>query len=244
MSVNGMQCQSCHGDLLAVAGFTSQLGQPGFVDPYLPNVNDPSFVVTLTTTNAQRRPWVDLPKCQSCHTGDALNHTGSDIIGRQAYENADTASPILASTSRFAENQSLYRFSQTHGGVACESCHGSTHAEWPARVNTNDNVTAMQLQGHTGEIAECGVCHNQELAPSLKGPHGLHNINSPVWMKAHGGFKIKDPAACQACHGKDFKGTVLSRAKADRVLTQKGNQPISIAKGTPINCYDCHSTIR
>ena len=83
-----------------------------------------------------------------------------------------------AVNQRFAETPGqLYRFSGTHGGMACESCHGSPHAEWPAKINTNDNITANQLQGHTGEIAECGVCHLQDLSPSLGGPHGLHNVN-------------------------------------------------------------------
>ncbi len=41
MAVKGMSCQNCHGDLQAIAGFTSQLATvPGFVDSYLPNVSD------------------------------------------------------------------------------------------------------------------------------------------------------------------------------------------------------------
>ncbi len=183
-------CQSCHGDLLAVGGFTPQLGQPGFVDPYLPNVDYrySSLVVNLTTTGQQRRPWQDMPKCQSCHTGDALNHLGTSLIGTQAYDPADpAATPFIATNQRFAENPGqLYRFSGTHGGIACESCHGSPHAEWPARIASNDNVTAIQIQGHTGEIAECGACHLAGLSPGLGGPHGLHNVNDPGWMSQHG----------------------------------------------------------
>ena len=36
MAVNGMQCQSCHGDLLAVGGFTHNWGTSGFVDALSP----------------------------------------------------------------------------------------------------------------------------------------------------------------------------------------------------------------
>ena len=249
MAVNGMQCQSCHGELLAVGGFTSQLAMDGFVDQYLPNVNDPSLDVNLSTTNAQRRPWVDMPKCQSCHSGDALNHLGASIVGMQAWLTGDeAATPIIADESRFAENKdTLYRFSFTHGGMACESCHGSPHAEWPARINTNDNVTATQIQGHTGEIAECGACHLNGLKPGLGGPHGLHNVNDQAWMSQHGVFLRQNPSSCQACHGTDFKGTVLSRAKANRILrlsVQKKGGMTHIAKGTPVNCYSCHNTIR
>ena len=253
MAVKGMSCQSCHGNLLAVAGFTPRLALPHGVDR-LPT--DPALLtVALKSTGEQRRPWVDLPKCQSCHTGDALNHLGPKIVGTQAYapQDAATASPILAPNSRFAENKdSLYRFSQTHGGMACESCHGSTHSEWPARINSNDNLTAMQIQGHTGEIAECGSCHTGDLTQGLNGPHGLHGVNDRIWSassvtwpgSAHGTLFKRDNAACKACHGLDLKGTVLSRAKADRNLAQShGAGPITIPTMTPVSCYACHQTV-
>jgi hypothetical protein len=252
-----IQCQSCHGGLLSVAGFTSELAQDGFVtDTNLPNINDPEsaeLVIKLTTgphRGRQRQPWVDLPKCQSCHSGDALDHPADKIVSTQAYldKNAESASPILAPKSRFAENNMLYRFSQTHGGMACEACHGSTHAEWPAQSgankNINDNVTAIALQGHMGEIAECGACHGRLMPPGLKGPHGLHNVNDPIWGRTHGVFYWRNRTSCQACHGKDLKGTLLSRAKADRVLQNRGRQYVSVSRGTKVNCYDCHHVIR
>ncbi len=248
MAINGMQCQSCHGGLLAVAGFTPQLALPHGVDR-LPT--DPALLtVALKTTGEQRRPWVDMPKCQSCHTGDAVNHLGPTIVGRQAYTNpnSDTASPILAPNSRFAENNRLYRFSQTHGGVACESCHGSTHAEWPSRADGNDNLTPQQIQGYAAEIAECGSCHLPGLEPGLTGPHGLHSINDPTWSgTAHGTIYKQNGNACKACHGLDLRGTVLSRVKADRTLAQSvlfGGGTINFAKGTEISCYACHRAVQ
>ncbi|NJD06661.1 MAG: cytochrome C, partial [Methylococcaceae bacterium] len=43
-----------------------------------------------------------------------------------------------------------------HGQVPCAACHGAAHAVWPNRdPNANDNVTALQLQGHAGPIAAC-----------------------------------------------------------------------------------------
>ena len=249
MAVKGMQCQSCHGDILAVAGFTPELALPHSVDrlPKDPNL----LTVKLKITGEQRLPWVDMPKCQSCHTGDALNHLGSKIVGTQAYTNpdADTASPILAPKSRFAENNRLYRFSQTHGGVACEACHGSTHAEWPARItNTSDNLTPTQIQGYAAEIAECGACHTGDLSPSLKGPHGIHPVNDPNWGGvAHGATYKQDHAACKACHGLDLRGTVLSRAKTDRTLIKTAIQPaksIFMPQGTEISCYACHKVVQ
>lgn len=244
MAVKGMSCQNCHGELLAVGGFTPDLGVGGLVDP---NAAPATLVVNLTTTGQQRRPWVDMPKCQSCHSGDVLNHLGANLIGQLAYDpNDPAATPLMANNQRFAENPgTLYRFSGTHGGMACESCHGSPHAEWPAKINTNDNITASQLQGHTGEIAECGVCHLQDLSPGLGGPHGLHNVNDPGWLTRHGVFWWQNRNSCKACHGLDLHGTVLSRAKADRTLSRsrRPGGTINLTQGTPVDCYACHATI-
>ncbi|MEQ1622210.1 MAG: hypothetical protein ABL919_12445 [Methylococcales bacterium] len=56
----------------------------------------------------------------------------------------------------------LYRAGKdNHGQAACAACHGAAHAIWPNR-DPNDNVTALQLQGHSGPIAECSVCHTAD----------------------------------------------------------------------------------
>ena len=93
-------------------------------------------------------------------------------------------------------NPKLYRVSTGHGGVMCEGCHGPTHAEWPvANPNANDNVTAQQLQGHSGTISECSTCHTTSglLANTQKGPHGMHLVNDGrFWQEAH-----KDAAKAQ-----------------------------------------------
>lgn len=80
-----------------------------------------------------RRPWLDEPKCADCHS-------------RPGFE--------------FEEPGKLFKESRGHGGVACLSCHGSPHAITPT-VTQVDNVQAMALQGHTGVINDCLVCHTQ-----------------------------------------------------------------------------------
>lgn len=216
MDTAGLTCLDCHGTMTAVA-------------------------------QANRQPWSDLPKCQSCHTGDAASNIGGQIIRRSTYTTSpDTATFIVATNKRFAEqDNTLYRNSVGHSGVACESCHGSPHAEWPARINSNDNITATQIQGHTGEIAECGACHLPGLSLGLGGPHGLHNVNDPGWLAQHGPFYLQNRNSCKACHAIDLHGTVLSRAKADRTLLRSKSLggTINIAKGTPVDCFSCHATL-
>ncbi len=209
----GIVCQQCHGGLLAVSGEFKG-----------------------------RTPWVDLPKCQSCHTGDAVDHLGSTIRGTTVYDPADpSATPIIATNKRFAEeNGKLYRFSSGHGGMACEACHGSTHAEWPVNSTISDNVAAIQLQGHTGPIIECTTCHTDGPPLSLNGPHGMHNVNDRNWNEHHENFYEQNPTRCKTCHGVNLEGTVLSRAAVDRTLNREEGGNVFVAKGTQIHCALCH----
>jgi len=217
----GIDCIDCHGSMLAVGRST-------------------------------REPWIDEPRCESCHTGDAISHMGSSIRLSQAWDgdiDIDIATPRLADNKRFAENtDTLYRNSLGHGGVACEGCHGSTHAIWPNALPTaNDNVAANQLQGHSGTISECSVCHTS-LPLTLNGPHGMHNVNSRAWNLGHEDFYERNPSACRACHGQNLEGTVLSQTAADRDYLRDdedddddgGAQTIHLVKGTAVSCSLCH----
>ena len=200
------------------------------------------------------------------NTQDA-NGNADGIRLRQAFRNGDNkATPIVPGNKRFAEpmvpasfngtpnngagNPQLYRVSTGHGGVMCEGCHGATHAEWPnGNPNANDNVTANQLQGHTGTIAECTVCHEtgQLSARTQGGPHGMHLVNDSRFVRESGHGDLAESengrpggGTCGACHGADHRGTVLSRAAADRTFNVEG-RTVTIQKGEPVGCGHCHS---
>ncbi len=237
MRNGGMECNSCHGDMLAVGGdYPLQSG--GSIDG--------------TNDGAPRRPWVDMPRCQSCHTGDALsNLSGTGYVRAsdrlrlaQAYRSGDaSASPIVATNPRFAENaDTLFRFSKGHGGVTCEGCHGSTHAIWAnADPNANDNVAANQLQGHSGTLTECGACHAAGSLPlTTNGPHGMHNVNEARWIsESHGNFYRRDRNGCRSCHGQNLEGTVLARVSDDRTFRVEG-RTVNLRKGQAVACNLCH----
>lgn len=87
-------------------------------------------------------PWLNEPRCDTCHTPTAA--------------------------MQFNQDNALYRFSKGHGGVYCEACHDSTHAIAASREPA-DAIKFMQLQGHTGTLDECTVCHTT--TPSGSGPH-------------------------------------------------------------------------
>ena len=206
-----MQCQSCHGSM-------SQVGA------------------------ATRVGWLDQPTCQNCHSGTATQNSGQ-IRFTTAF---DSSGQLRAAANRlFATNDdvpapgfSLYRFSSGHGGLRCEACHGSTHAEYPGG-HSNDNLQSIALQGHEGTVAECTACHPTMPDTANGGPHGMHQIGAR-WVSEHHDFVEHNLGACRACHGADDRGTVLSAAQGDRTFATRYGTKV-FPRGTQISCYACHN---
>ena len=206
-----MQCQSCHGTMSEVCSI-------------------------------ERTGWLDQPSCQNCHSGDAMANAGQ-IRYTGAFEpNGARRQPA---NDRFATNPNvpaagfdLYRFSYGHGGLACEACHGSTHAEVPA-AHGNDNVQNVALQGNAGVLSDCRTCHNRNPGTTSGGPHGMHPVGA-AWVDDHADAAEDGGAGrCKTCHGADYKGTVLSAALADRELnTEFGKR--TYWQGFRVSCYSCH----
>lgn len=187
---------------------------------------------------ATRTGWLNEPNCQACHSGDAVSNGG-----QIRYLNVFQATNMMrvSSNTRFATSPdvpaagySLYRFSRGHGNLYCEACHNSTHAEFPS-ADTNDNVACIQQQGHIGVLAECESCHVTTPSTVTGGPHGLHPLGQ-TWVSRH---EDNAGAACQVCHGTDYRGTVLSRSRADRTISALGTK--TFWRGFQIGCYTCHN---
>jgi hypothetical protein len=177
-----LECQNCHGGMRVVAAAT-------------------------------RKGWLDVPSCQSCHTGTAVTNSGQ-IVYRSAFTSGSTvrtaADPTFATNADTpAAGLAMYRFSKGHGGLQCEACHGSTHAEYATPIS-NDNVQSVNLQGHAGTLAECTACHNSTPNTVSGGPHGMHPIGSS-WVEADHDGAERNSAGRRTCHGTDYRGTVLSR---------------------------------
>jgi hypothetical protein len=103
-SANG-NCTTCHGTMANVAS---------------------------TIANG-RIPWVNEPKCVSCHKNVAGVDTGTE----------------------------LFRNGHGHGNLFCSACHGSPHAMIPS-LNVKDNYQAIQYHGSgrpVKSIGSCGICH-------------------------------------------------------------------------------------
>jgi len=273
----GMLCSDCHGSLAqvgddfskdvspeAIGNFilTGNFYDPDDPQPRVPWANEPGCGSCHTgDANDNLADADDV----MVNTAD-MSGNPDGIRLRQAFKTGDAkATPIVPSNKRFAEpavpssfngfdnpgagNPQLYRVSTGHGGVMCEGCHGATHAEWPnANPNANDNVTANQLQGHTGSIMECETCHvtSQLSEDTQGGPHGMHLVNDRrFWKGGHKDLAKQENrkpggGTCGDCHGADHRGTVLSRAPVDRSFYVEGSNR-TVAAGEPVSCDLCHS---
>lgn len=207
MAVN---CQQCHGGLAEVA-----------------------------VTN--REGWLQEPTCQACHVGTATNSLGLirflSVFTSSNTMRIATDRTFATSSNAPAAGLSLYRFSTGHGGLACEACHGSTHAEFPS-IHRNDNIQPEQIQGHRGTLGECTACHATSPSTVSGGPHGMHPVGQ-TWVEGHKN-PGKTETQCRGCHGLDYRGTVLSRTFGDRVLTTDFGTK-RMWKGFQVGCYNCHN---
>ncbi|MEQ1619890.1 MAG: cytochrome C [Methylococcales bacterium] len=277
MFTAGVTCYDCHGDMLAMGGaFTKTDGRPGVKDPTsvddasgerhdlfrTPWYDEPDCGSCHTGTGKQdvlKTAFDPLQPAQMSKKPDLNNPDTARfaVIPRvkktitmratkpynlttQAFENFDE--PLSIDAAVFREGK------DSHGNVACGACHGAAHAIWPNRdPKANDNVTALQLQGHTGTILECNVCHTADSFKLeddldgglysgdkkegiLGGPHNMHPVNDPYWWNSsnggnggwHNEFAKKSGKngedQCAACHGTNHKGTRLSRTPVERVF--------------------------
>jgi PKD repeat protein len=206
-----MQCQNCHGPMHAVG-------------------------------TAGRQGWLDEPTCQSCHTGTAVANNGqiryTSVFDASGQRRVPVDTTFATTPNTPSAGFSLYRFSQGHGGLACAACHGSTHAEFPSS-HPNDNIQSIELQGHKGMLVDCTTCHGSQSLTIGGGPHGMHPVGQS-WVSSHGDAADDGRAAqCQACHGTDYRGTVLSRAQGDRTISAFGSK--LFWKGFQVGCYTCHN---
>ncbi len=277
MFAGGVVCQDCHGDMQQVGNdFSTPLTAGGGFDLSgnlrVPWANEPGCQSCHTGDAVDNNHPAGAPVAD-----DGIRllaaYLDEEVVVDGVAEPLAVARMISSPDSRFAENRSvnadgepvdvLYRLSKGHGGVMCEGCHNSTHAIWPNQNPfANDNIAADQLQGHHGTLIECGTCHtgsfdiddfkgNLDADGRMKGPHGMHPVASSMWNEKHKEVFEDDRTprgTCEACHGSDGMGTVLSVTAATRTLECKngdgtlcrGEGRIEVPRGTPIGCGQCH----
>ena len=190
----------------------------------------------LAVGSAARTGWLNQPTCQSCHHDGKRELSGVNASG---IPNVWTDNRFASNANMPAAGFNLYRFSNGHGGLQCESCHGATHAEYPTS-HANDNVLSNDVQGHAGTISECTACHTTVPTTVSGGPHGMHTTGN-AWISAHqSAAKGSALSSCAYCHGATYRGTPLSQVKMSKTLTVKKTTK-TFAAGQAEGCYDCHN---
>ncbi len=260
MAGAGIVCQDCHGQMTQI-GNDFSLNFPttaGAVDlgKRVPWASEPNCQSCHVGDELQVRALKTSGQLNDALFNDSDRHGNPDglrlklayALGEHSANGGDDQLvPFDFSQSRFAANEPLYRLSGGgndrnlgHGGLSCEGCHGSTHAIWPNRnPYANDNRTATDIQGHAGTISECGACHDGDLGETLRGPHGMHMSGDSNFANGgHEEIAERNLDACRACHGTDLRGSVLSRAAADRTLY--GGR-VQVRKNEPVGCGLCHT---
>jgi hypothetical protein len=107
--------------------------------------------------------------CQDCH-GSVADVAQTIQDGRQPWLQEPSCGATSCHGSNYAEEPGkLFKQSEGHGGLFCSACHGSPHAIQPTE-QPNDNVQNTTLQGFSGTLRKCEVCHG--IVPSSPGPHG------------------------------------------------------------------------
>ena len=96
--------------------------------------------------------------------------------------------------------------SGANGNLNCSACHGGSHSLWPNKdPNANDNLTARELQGYDGNIAECSTCHvKDDFKTGLVATDG-GDVNLGVGQGVRAGTVVKPS-------GKDDRGNGNGRA--------------------------------
>ncbi|MGZ8226922.1 MAG: Ig-like domain-containing protein [Methylococcaceae bacterium] len=192
--------------------------------------------------NAARQGWYNEPTCESCHNSAAP--------GKRAISGVDANGvAIVPADHTFATNAdtpvpglNLYRFSTGHGGLQCEACHGSTHAEYPS-THVDENVQSIAVQGHAGPVAECTACHTKAPSTTNGGPHGMHTTGD-AWVDLHEDANKNGTAttpSCAYCHGSTNAGTPLSAIKVAKTINAGEFGIKNWPAGYQVSCYSCHN---
>jgi hypothetical protein len=226
MYTAGVTCYDCHGDMLAVGQAYPKQGQDGlgadgkrdFNEYRMPWLDEPDCGSCHTgdANDKGNGYFSDGVFRQAFEAGDlsatsraparerfAVAQLYQQDITVEWFGDYDVSKHDWDLTNKTMKVRArLFRESKdTHGNVACAACHGAAHSVWPnADPSANDNQTALQLQGHTGTIHECNVCHTADSfklqgdldggtysgdtkAGILGGPHNLHPVNDAYWYK-------------------------------------------------------------
>ncbi len=160
----GLTCTHCHGTLedhaLTLLKGEKEAGKPK-AEQLMRGIR-PRLVDTVDAISP-RTPWNDQPDCLTCHV-DFQRPAGKDVSAFNEWVRGPAG---------------LYRMRTDDAGLMCQSCHGPTHAEYPAINKFHpdlDAIQPMQYQGMNAVIGakeNCAVCHIEPMDYEFHHPNIL-----------------------------------------------------------------------
>jgi mono/diheme cytochrome c family protein len=164
----GLDCTSCHGYLEdhALSLLLHEQKQGKKVDKLMRYLK-PRNVATVEEINP-RIPWLNEPDCLNCHQ-DFQKPASKNVSGFNTWTK---------------DANELYRLRTDQAGLMCESCHGATHANYPARNlfgRNRDNIPPLQYQGTNlpiGANKNCKLCHTIDMEDEGHHENMLRNFRN------------------------------------------------------------------
>jgi hypothetical protein len=128
--------------------------------------------------------------CTTCH-GDMANVASSITGGRVPWASEPSCATCHTGVTGVSTGSALYRNSKGHGNMYCSACHGSPHAMYPSREDS-DNYQPKQYQSATKikTIGSCGYCHTSSRGEGATGE----------FSEEHGGVNPEKSIGCRICH--------------------------------------------
>ncbi|MFP4658421.1 MAG: c-type cytochrome, partial [Desulfonatronovibrionaceae bacterium] len=164
----GLDCVSCHGTLEdhALSLLKHEKEQGKDVDKLMRHL-EPRTVDSVEEIEP-RLPWINEPDCLNCHQ-DFQPPESKDVSAFNQWTN---------------DASGLFRMRTDQMGLMCESCHGSTHANYPADNmygQDRDNIPPLQYQDNNlpiGADKNCRVCHSMDMDFSAHHPNMLQEFRN------------------------------------------------------------------
>ena len=194
-----------------------------------------------------RTGWLDEPTCQSCHTGTATAQQRSDPLhvgvrrtGPRPRRPSTRPSPPTRTRPPRASRSTASR--PVTAASQCEACHGSTHAEFPSS-HRNDNIQSVAASGarrHARRVRRPATATQPRDRRRRAARHAPGRAELGAAAPGRRRARAARHALCTACHGADYRGTVLSRvAGRSHALGEFGTK--HVWRGFQIGCYTCHA---